>query len=89
MPQVSLVSVSYPQHGSPACGCGPEVHGQAEHMGTKHVVVEAENAVVAVPGRGLEPLVGGLEDLAEQHGRVLELLWSRGLDVEVVAVAGA
>lgn len=87
MPEVSLRSISYPQHVPTAGSGGPEVHCQAEHVGAEHVVVEAENTVG--PGRVLAPLVGGLEDSAEQHSSVFELLGGRGLDVEVVAGAGA
>lgn len=72
-----------------ACGSGPEVHSQAEDMRAEHVVMEAEDTVLAGRGRVLAALVGGLEDSAQQHGRVLELLGDGGLDVEVVAVAGA
>lgn len=51
--------------------------------------MEAENTVVAGLGWILVTQVGGLEDSAQQHSCVLELLWLRGLDVEVVAVSGA
>ena len=58
-------------------------------MWAEHVVMEAENTVVAGAGRVLAALVGGLEDSAQQHGCVFELLGDWGLDVEVVAIAGA
>lgn len=89
VPQVSLVSISYPQHVPAACSAGPEVHRQAENMRAEHVVMEAENTAVAGPGRVFAALVGGLEDSAQQHSCVLELLGDGGLDVEVVAVVGA
>lgn len=87
VPEVSLCPVSYPQHAPAAGSGGPQVHRQAEHMGAVHVVMEAEHAVLA--GRVLAALARGLEDPAQQHGGVLELLGGGGLDVEVVAQAGA
>lgn len=45
VPHVSLIPISYPQHGPAACRRGPEVYCQAEHVRSKHVVMEAENAV--------------------------------------------
>lgn len=85
VPQVSLVAISYPQHVPTACSCGPEVHRQAEHVCAKHVVMEAENTVLAGPGRVLVALMGGLKDSAQQNSCVLELLGLRGLYVEVMA----
>lgn len=87
MPHVPLIPISYPQHRPAACCRGPEVHREAEHVRSEHVVMEAENAV----GRGwaLAALMGGLKQAAQENGRVLELLGRRGLDVEVVAGACA
>lgn len=67
----------------------PEVHCQAEHMWSKHVVMEAENTVVLGCGQVLSALVGGLEDSAQEHSRVLKLLRGRRLYVEVVSIASA
>lgn len=53
------------------------------------MVMEAENTVVAGPGRVIAAVKGGLEDPAQQHSCVLELLRGGGLDVEVVAEPGA
>ena len=89
MPEVSLVSISYPQHVPTARSAGPEVNRQAEHMRAEHVVMEAESTAVTGPGRVLAALMGGLEGSAQQHSRILELLGRRGLDVEVVSMSGA
>lgn len=51
--------------------------------------MEAENTAVTGPVGVLAAIMGRLEDSAQQHSRVLELLGDGGLDVEVVAIAGA
>lgn len=90
VPKVSLVSIFCPEQGASACSCGPQIHSQAEHMRTKHAVVEAENTA-AVVGQGwvLSRLVGGFKDRTQQHSCVFKLLRRRGFDVKVVAVPGA
>lgn len=89
VPQISLVSISDPQHMTTARRSDPEVHCQTEHMRSKHVVMETENTVLLRRGRVRSTLVGGLEDSTQEHSRVLKLLWGRWLYVEVVARAGA
>lgn len=89
VPKVSLVAVPHPQHVAFPRGHGPEVNCQAEHVRAEHVVVEAEDAALGRCGRILAALVCGLKDSAQQNGRVLELLRSGGLDVEVMAREGA
>ena len=87
VPQVVLVAIANPQNVTIAGAGSSEVDRQSVDVGTKHMVVEPEHTGVlrltlAVAWRGLE-------DPAHQHGPVLKLLRSGGLDVDVVPVDGA